>query len=215
MWNGCMMLQWVWCMYAYIYIYSGYIRWGPGTFWVCFYLCWERARCGFHDRQAEEEDDTEEEDDPLMGFNLSAPLSQTEFSAGKLFITLWQSVLQIERREGRGGHFMSFHQCKEETAAERTWIVCIAWCDAFFWHSTFVFMRCCIEGSTCETRDGLSRSSSKLCELPLGAFALPRPFQYRMSMYEFLSFWVYIDTLKQTYWHKWCSVTRWQRTSAL
>lgn len=95
-------------MYVCIYIYITDIRWGPGTFWVCFYLCWERARCGFHDRQAEEEDDdTEEEDDPLMGFNLSAPLSQTEFSAGKLFITLWQSVLQIERREGRGGLFIN------------------------------------------------------------------------------------------------------------
>ena len=214
MWNGCMMLQWVCDVCMHIYIFRIYTL-GSRDFLSLLLPLLGKGKMCFHDRQAEEEDDTEEEDDPLMGFNLSAPLSQTEFSAGKLFITLWQSVLQIERREGRGGHFMSFHQCKEETAAERTWIVCIAWCDAFFWHSTFVFMRCCIEGSTCETRDGLSRSSSKLCELPLGAFALPRPFQYRMSMYEFLSFWVYIDTLKQTYWHKWCSVTRWQRTSAL
>jgi len=107
MWNGCMMLQWVWCMYAYIYIFRIYTL-GSRDFLSLLLPLLGKGKMCFHDRQAEEEDDdTEEEDDPLMGFNLSAPLSQTEFSAGKLFITLWQSVLQIERREGRGGLFMN------------------------------------------------------------------------------------------------------------
>lgn len=72
-------------MYAYIYILRIYVG-VPGLFEFAFTFAGKGQ--DVHDRQAEEDDDTEEEDDPLMGFNLSAPLSQTEFSAGKLFITL-------------------------------------------------------------------------------------------------------------------------------
>ena len=85
MYDVAMGLMYV-CIYTHIYILRIYVG-VPGLFEFAFTFAGKGQ--DVHDRQAEEEDDdTEEEDDPLMGFNLSAPLSQTEFSAGKLFITL-------------------------------------------------------------------------------------------------------------------------------
>ena len=86
--------------------------------------------------------------------------------------------------KGEGVHL--YNQCKQETAAERDMDALPRLMRCIFWRSTYAFMRCCIEGSTCETRDGLSRLSSKLCELPLGFFGLSQRFQYCMRMYELL-----------------------------